>query len=65
MSEWPSEDQPRHPESGEPLETTVLNAQEKDARRRRNMAIGIALCAFAVLVFAVTVIRLSSNISGG
>lgn len=65
MNERPDSEQPRHPETGEPLETTLLSEQEKQARRKRNVAIGIGLFAFSVLVFAVTVMRLSSNVAGG
>lgn len=59
------QDQPRHPETGEPVETVKPSPAEREARNKRNIAIGIALVGFAVLIFAVTVMRLSSNIAGG
>ena len=65
MNERPDSEQPRHPETGERLETMPLDEQTKQARRKRNLAIAVGLFAFAVLVFAVTVMRLSSNIAAG
>lgn len=57
--------QPRHPQSGEPLETVKPSQSEKQARDRRNLAIGAALVVFAVLIFTVTFMRLSANVAGG
>lgn len=58
-------EQPTHPQTGEPIETVRPSDAEKQARKRRNLAIGLALAGFSVLVFAVTVMRLSANVSGG
>lgn len=44
-------------------ETVVLTAEQKKARSRRNVVIALSLVAFVVLVFLVTVVRLSSNIA--
>jgi len=33
-------------------------------RRRRNIALGLALVAFVVLVFIVTIVKLSGNVGG-
>jgi hypothetical protein len=33
----------------------------QEARKRRNVALGLALVAFVVLVFIVTVVRLGAN----
>lgn len=46
-------------------ETVVPTEEEKKAQKRRNLVIALTLVGFAVLVFAVTVLRLSSNISAG
>ncbi|TGY87187.1 hypothetical protein E5163_15815 [Marinicauda algicola] len=59
------DERPKHPETGEPLETHRPSDAEKAARNRRNLFIALGLVAFAVLVFAVTVMRLSANISAG
>jgi len=33
------------------------------ARRRRNIALGLALLAFAALIFVVTIVRLGGNVA--
>lgn len=40
-----------------------MTPAELSARKRRNVAIALALVAFVVLVFGVTVMRLMSNIA--
>ncbi|MFN4288699.1 MAG: hypothetical protein ACK4E3_09425 [Brevundimonas sp.] len=40
-----------------------LTPEELKARKRRNVALALALVAFIVIVFAVTVLRLSANIA--
>lgn len=40
-----------------------LDAQAVKARSRRNVAIGLALVAFVVIVFTVTVVRLTQNMA--
>jgi hypothetical protein len=37
--------------------------EEARARRRRNLMLGAALVAFAVLVFIVTIVRLGGNVA--
>lgn len=38
------------------------NAEAVRARKRRNLALAIALLAFAALVFVVTIVRLGGNV---
>ena len=40
-----------------------MTPAEISARKRRNVAIALSLVAFVVVVFAVTVMRLMSNIA--
>ncbi len=40
-----------------------MTPEEISARKRRNLAIAAALVLFIVLVFTVTVLRLTSNIA--
>ena len=42
-----------------------LSPEEEAARNKRNIAIAWSLVAFMVLVFAITVMRLSQNVAGG
>lgn len=46
-------------------EHVPLSPEEEAARKKRNVAIAWSLVAFMVLVFAITVMRLSQNIAGG
>jgi hypothetical protein len=46
-------------------ETVKLTEAEKRARGRRNQVIAWSLVGFIVLVFVVTVVRLSANIASG
>lgn len=46
-------------------ENVPLSEEEEAARKKRNVAIAWSLVAFMVLVFAITVMRLSQNIAGG
>lgn len=50
---------------GEALEFVKLSPEELAARKKRNMMIALSLVGFMGLIFAVTVIRLASNISAG
>jgi len=50
---------PRHPERGR------LTPDEERARKRRIFATGLALAAFALLIFLVSMARLQSNIAAG
>ncbi|XBQ16330.1 MAG: hypothetical protein ABL308_00280 [Oceanicaulis sp.] len=50
---------------GEPIETVELTAEEKAARKRRNLAIALGLVAFIVLIFLTTVLRLTHNYNTG
>ena len=42
-----------------------MTEEEIAARKRRNWAIAGALVVFVILVFTITVLRLSANIAGG
>ena len=44
-------------------ETVALSAQDKAARDRRSRFLGLALAAFAVLFFVVTLVRLGANVA--
>lgn len=43
--------------------TVVLSPEQEKARSRRNIVIALSLFAFVALVFVVTMVRLSANIS--
>ena len=47
----------------QPKETVQLSEAEKAEQKRRNLVIAFSLVGFVVLVFLVTVIRLSQNIA--
>ncbi|PWE17659.1 protoheme IX farnesyltransferase [Marinicauda salina] len=55
----------REPEPAAETETVKLTEAEKRARGRRNQVIAWSLVGFIVLVFVVTVVRLSANIASG
>lgn len=42
-----------------------LTPEQLRARKRRNVALALALVGFIVLVFVATVLRLQANIAGG
>ena len=46
-------------------EHVQLTPEQERARKRRNLYIAWSLAAFMVLVFLVTVVRLSQNIANG
>ncbi len=46
-------------------ETVRLTPEEEAARKKRNIAIAWGLVAFMVLVFVITVMRLSQNVANG
>jgi len=48
-----------------PGETVRLTDEQKAALKKRNRAVALSLIAFMVLIFAVTVMRLSQNIAAG
>ncbi|WP_019959796.1 hypothetical protein [Woodsholea maritima] len=50
---------------GEKLDFVKLSPEELAARNKRNIMIALSLVGFMGLIFAVTVIRLASNISAG
>jgi|GEM_PF-1504365 len=51
---------------GQPTgEHLALNDEQIAARKKRNLAIAWSLVAFMVLVFGITVLRLSQNIANG
>jgi hypothetical protein len=43
--------------------TDPLDDDAKVARSRRNIAIGLALAAFVILVFVITIVKLGANVS--
>lgn len=42
-----------------------MTPEEISARKRRNLAIAAGLVLFVILVFTITVLRLTSNIAAG
>ncbi len=42
-----------------------LSPEEEAARKKRNLAIAWSLVAFMVIVFGITVVRLSQNVANG
>lgn len=50
---------------GRIIETVKLTPAEEAARKRRNIAIAFGLVGFIVLIFLVTVVRMSSNYNTG
>jgi len=46
-----------------PAQGIVLTPQQERARSRRNIVLALSLLAFVVLVFVVTVVRLTANIT--
>lgn len=54
---------PRAPANGqEPRAGVRLTDEQLRARRTRSIAIALALGAFVVVIFAVTIVRLGSNV---
>lgn len=51
--------------NGEPIETVKLTPEQEAARKRRSLMTALALVAFIVLIFLVTVLRLTSNYNSG
>ncbi|MGP1274269.1 MAG: hypothetical protein ACQRW7_02485 [Caulobacterales bacterium] len=49
----------------QPASPPALTPEQEKARKRRNVAIFWSLIAFILLIFVVTLLRLSSNISAG
>ena len=49
--------------NGEKLEFVPMSPEEKAARNKRNITIAWSLVGFMVLIFAVTVIRLTGNVA--
>lgn len=49
----------------QPASPPALTPEQENARKRRNVAIFWSLIAFILLIFVVTLLRLSSNISAG
>jgi hypothetical protein len=47
------------------MEYRSLTPEEEARRRRRSIAIGLALGALVVLFFVTTIVRLASNVAGG
>lgn len=46
----------------DPIAGIVLTPQQERSRRNRNIAIGLAIGLFAVLIFVVTLAKLGANI---
>ncbi|MAZ72807.1 MAG: hypothetical protein CMC70_06635 [Flavobacteriaceae bacterium] len=55
----------RQPDYTTSTETVKLTPEQEKARGRRNVTIAWSLVAFIVIVFLVTVVRLSQNIAAG
>ena len=53
------------PQKSTRIEGGEQDALEKKARDRRNRALAFSLVGFVVLIFGVTVMRLTSNIASG
>jgi len=47
------------------MEYRALTPEEEARRRRRSIAIGLALGALVVLFFITTMVRLAGNVAGG
>jgi len=47
------------------MEYKSLTPEEESRRRRRSIAIGLALFALVVLFFITTIVRLAGNVAGG
>lgn len=68
MAEEQQTDPRTHIQSGEGLPTGEMHHQtdeELKAQRKRNIAIALAVLAFALLVYATTFLRLAENIKAG
>ena len=61
----PLQDDKLRDSQGRVIETVALTPEEEKARKRRNVAIALGLVAFIVLIFVVTVVRMSSNYNTG
>ena len=48
-----------------PDDVVKLTDDQIRARRRRNVALGLALAGFMVLIFMLTIVRLGQNITAG
>ena len=53
------------PDYTKSTERVTMTDAERLAQKKRNTAIGWALVGFMVLIFTITVLRLSANIAGG
>jgi len=58
-------DAPHDPQTYEVVSHHALTEDEQRARKRRILATGLALAAFVVLVFIVSMARLQTNIGAG
>lgn len=47
----------------QPLDKDAAQAAAKKARDGRNIALGLGLVAFVILVFVVTLVRLGANVA--
>lgn len=61
----PLQDDKLRDSQGRVIETVKLTPEQEKARKRRNVAIALGLVAFIVLIFLVTVVRMSSNYNAG
>jgi len=60
----PKAKEPRGPLE-QPVEGIRLTEEQLRARRARSIAIALALAAFVAVIFAVTIVRLGSNVFSG
>ena len=58
-------DEPLRDAHGNIIETVDLTPEQEAARKRRARFTALALVGFIALIFLVTVVRLTSNVSGG
>jgi ferric-dicitrate binding protein FerR (iron transport regulator) len=55
----------RDPQDHRAAERRAMSPEEARLRKRRNLATGLALAAFAILILIVSLARLQSNIVTG
>jgi hypothetical protein len=58
-------DAPRDPQDHRAAARRPMSPEEARVRKRRNLATGLALAAFAILILIVSLARLQSNIIAG
>ncbi len=60
----PSEPQSQNPAKEQHAKTGYqLSAEEQIQRKRRNLAIGLSIIGFVILVYLVTIVRLGASVA--